>query len=42
MAIGDVRLENFSAALLEEIYNYNRRLVFRAMQRDEHLDEEIA
>jgi hypothetical protein len=35
----DVRLENFSAALLEEIYNYNKRLVFRALHRNEHLDE---
>lgn len=35
----DVRLENFSAALLEEVYTYNKRLVFRAMHRNEHLDE---
>jgi hypothetical protein len=36
-----VRLENFSAAFAEEIYNYNKRLVLRAMHRDEHLDEEL-
>ena len=35
----DGRLENFPAALLEEIYNRNKRLVVRAMHRNEHLDE---
>ena len=35
----DVRLENFSAALLEEIYNYNKHLVFRGIHCNEHLDE---
>jgi hypothetical protein len=35
----NVRLENFPAALLEEIYNYNNRWVVRAMHRNEHLDE---
>jgi hypothetical protein len=35
----DGRLENFPAALLEEIYNTNQRLVVRAMHRGEHLDE---
>ena len=35
----DGRLENFPAALLEEIYNYNKRLVVRALHRGEHLDE---
>ncbi len=35
----DLRLEGFSAALLEDICNYNKHLVFRATHRDEHLDE---
>ena len=35
----DERIENFPAALLEEIYNHNKRLVVRAMHRGEHLDE---
>ena len=35
----DTRLENYSAALLEEIYNYNKRWVVRALHRNEHLDE---
>ena len=35
----DARLESFPAALLEEIYNYNKRWVVRAMHRNEHLDE---
>jgi hypothetical protein len=35
----DVRLENFSAVLLEEVYSCNKRLVFRGMHRNEHLDE---
>ena len=35
----DKRLEEYSPALLEEIYNYNKRWVVRALHRDEHLDE---
>lgn len=35
----DKRLEEYSPALLEEIYNYNRRWVIRALHRGEHLDE---
>ena len=35
----DFRLENFSPALLEEIYGYNKRWVVRALHRSEHLDE---
>jgi len=35
----DKRLEEFSPALLEEIYNYNKRWVIRALHRNEHLDE---
>lgn len=35
----DKRLEEFSPALLEEIYNYNKRWVIRALHRGEHLDE---
>ncbi len=35
----DKRLENFSPALLEEIYTYNKRWVVRALHRGEHLDE---
>jgi hypothetical protein len=35
----DKRLENFSQALLEETYNYNKRWVVRALHRNEHLDE---
>ena len=35
----DTRLENFPAALLEEIYTYNKRWVVRALHRGEHLDE---
>jgi hypothetical protein len=35
----DRRLEAFSPALLEEIYNYNKRWVFRNLHRNEHLDE---
>jgi hypothetical protein len=33
------RLETFPAALLEEIYHHNRRLVVRALHRNEHLDD---
>jgi hypothetical protein len=35
----DKRLEDYSPALLEEIYNYNKRWVVRAFHRGEHLDE---
>jgi len=35
----DRRLEEYSPALLEEIYNYNKRWVIRALHRNEHLDE---
>jgi hypothetical protein len=35
----DKRLENFPPALLEEIHNYNKRWVVRALHRNEHLDE---
>ena len=35
----DKRLEEFSPTLLEEIYNYNKRWVIRALHRGEHLDE---
>ncbi len=35
----DKRLEEFSPALLEEIYNYNKRWVIRSLHRDEHLNE---
>lgn len=35
----DKRLEEFSPALLEEIYNYNKRWVIRSLHRGEHLDE---
>ena len=35
----DKRLEVYSPALLEEIYNYNKRWVIRALHRNEHLDE---
>jgi len=35
----DKRLENFPPALLEEIYNYNKRWVVRALHRGEHLDD---
>ena len=35
----DKRLEGFSPALLEEIFNYNKRWVIRALHRGEHLDE---
>lgn len=35
----DKRLEEYSPALLEEIYNYNKRWVIRALHRGEHLDE---
>jgi len=35
----DKRLEEYDPALLEEIYNYNKRWVVRALHRNEHLDE---
>ena len=35
----DKRLEEYSPALLEEIYNYNKRWVIRALHRGEHLAE---
>jgi len=35
----DKRLEEYSRELLEEIYNYNKRWVIRALHRNEHLDE---
>ena len=35
----DSQLENFPKDLLEEIYNHNKRLVVRALHRNEHLDE---
>lgn len=35
----DKRLEAYSPALLEEIFNYNKRWVIRALHRGEHLDE---
>lgn len=35
----DARLEIYSPNLLEEIYNYNKRWVVRALHRNEHLDE---
>jgi hypothetical protein len=35
----DARLEAYPSALLQEIYNYNKRWVVRALHRGEHLDE---
>ena len=35
----DKRLEDYLPGLLEEIYNYNKRWVIRALHRGEHLDE---
>ena len=35
----DKRLEEYDPVLLEEIYNYNKRWVIRALHRNEHLDE---
>ena len=35
----DKRLEDYSPELLEDIYNYNKRWVIRALHRGEHLDE---
>ena len=38
----DKRLEEYSPELREEIYNYNKRWVIRALHRNEHLDEAVA
>jgi len=38
----DKRLEEYSPELREEIYNYNKRWIIRALHRNEHLDEAIA
>lgn len=35
----DNQLEKFPKDLLEEIYSHNKRLVVRALHRNEHLDE---
>ena len=35
----DKRLEEYSPALLEEIFNYNKRWAVRSLHRGEHLDE---
>ena len=35
----DKRIEDYSPKLLEEIYNYNKRWVIRALHRNEHLDD---
>ncbi len=35
----DKRIESFPPALLEEIYNYNKRWIVRALHRGDHLDE---
>ena len=35
----DRRLEDYPAELLEQIYNYNKRWVDRALHRGEHLNE---
>jgi hypothetical protein len=35
----DQRLETYPEPLLEEIHNYNKRWVVRALHRNEHLDE---
>jgi hypothetical protein len=35
----DKRLEEYSPALLEEVFIYNKRWVVRALHRGEHLDE---
>jgi hypothetical protein len=35
----DNRLEVYPQELLEQIYNYNKRWVIRALHRNEHLDE---
>ena len=38
-SVVDRRLEEYPPALLEEIYEHNRRYVLRALHRNEHLDE---
>ena len=38
----DKRLEEYPAALLEELFKYNKRWVVRALHRNEHLDEASA
>ncbi|MEW5939788.1 MAG: DinB family protein [Chloroflexota bacterium] len=35
----DRRLESFDPKLREEIFNYNKRWIVRALHRNEHLDE---
>jgi uncharacterized damage-inducible protein DinB len=35
----NARLESFPEELLEKIYSHNKRLVVRALHRNEHLDE---
>jgi hypothetical protein len=35
----DNQLETYPKHLLEEIYDHNKRLVVRALHRNEHLDE---
>jgi len=35
----DKQLEAYSPELLEEIFNYNKRWVIRALHRNEHLDK---
>jgi len=35
----DQRIEEYDPALLEEIFNYNKRWVIRALHRNEHLNE---
>lgn len=35
----DKQLEEYSPDLLDEIFNYNKRWVIRALHRNEHLDE---
>jgi len=37
----DKCLEEYPPVLLEEIYNYNKRWVIRALHRNEHLNEAI-
>lgn len=38
----DLRLEQYSPRLLEEIWDYNKRWVDRSLHRNEHLDEAFA
>src|SRR5882724_8540448 len=35
----DQRLENYPPELLEQVHEFNKRYVFRALHRGEHLDE---